>query len=522
MSASQRPDELLEAFWAQTASLWDIQVKTWQQVLESGQGVLDNAEGMPEPMQRWLQLQQQAWQQWGDALHEMTRQAPAAGGDPLAEAVQSNLRSALEVLTQSTERMAARMEASDPKALAAIWSALAAEYQRDLAELPEKLKPMRSDELASIAQQLSGTSPGPEARRYLQRFVETMRVKATQGAEHYVDPSQVAVAPTPRELVYEQGSLQLFRYRASAESEHDIAPAADARPGRPPVLLIYSIINRAWILDLIPGFSVIAHLLERGLDVYLAEWKPAEPGCTDTLDDFIDPWLHGAVGHIAELSGHERVGLFGYCIGGTLAAIYAARHPERVQSLVTLTTPLVSSGSGVLELLVNPALFPLDGIVEANQGVVPGKVVRHSIMAIKPYLEVLKWKAYYENLDNDAVMALFEPIDRWANDNPDLPGEVFRSFVREIYLDDALAHGRTSIHGERLDLGAIQAPLLNLAAEEDWIVPLSAAQRVSELVGSEQARTEVIPGPHVGIIMDPRTRFAWDLIADHVLDHADG
>ncbi len=510
---SPRPDELLEAFWSQTASLWDIQVKSWQQLFEAGQSSLDEqVGGMPEPMQQWLAAQQQAWQQWGEALNQMARSTPGAAPDPLAEAVQANLRSALEVLSRATESMAARMEASDPQALAAIWAGLATEYQRDLADLPDKLKPARSEELAGIAQELSGVSPSPQARRYLERFVETMRVKATQGAEHYVDPSQVTVAPTPRELVYECGSLQLYRYRASAQADH--------APGRPPVLLIYSIINRAWILDLIPGFSLIAHLLERGLDVYLTEWKPAQPGCTDTLDDFIDPWLHGAVAHIAQLSGHPRVGLFGYCIGGTLATIYAARHPDRVRSLVTLTTPLVSSGSGVLELLVNPALFPLDEIIAHNRGVVPGKVVRHSIMAIKPYLEVLKWKAYYENLHDDRVMHLFEPIDRWANDNPDLPGEVFRAFVGEIYQHDRLAEGGTLIHGAPVDLGAIRAPLLNLVAEEDWIVPRAAAERVADLVGSENTRTEIIPGPHVGIIMDPRARYAWDLIADHVIEHA--
>jgi polyhydroxyalkanoate synthase subunit PhaC len=509
---SPRPDELLEAFWSQTASLWDIQVKSWQQFFEAGQTMVEQTGGMPEPMQQWLQAQQQAWQQWGEALNQVPKPVQGAQADPLADAVHANLRSALEVLSQATESMAARMEASDPKALAAIWSGLAAEYQRDLADLSDKLKPARSDELAGIAQELSGTSPSPQARRYLERFVETMRVKATQGAEHYVDPSQVTVAPTPRELVYENGSLQLYRYRANAEATHE--------PGRPPVLLIYSIINRAWILDLIPGFSVIAHLLERGLDVYITEWKPAEPGCTDTLDDFVDPWLDGAVQRVSELSGHEQVGLFGYCIGGTIAAIYAARHPDRVRSLITLTTPLVSSGSGVLELLINPTLFPMDTIVAANRGVVPGKVVRHSIMAIKPYLEVLKWKAYYENLHDDRVMVLFEPIDRWANDNPDLPGAVFQSFVQEIYQDDRLARGETRIHGEPVDLKHISAPLLNLVAEDDWIVPRAAAERVAELVGSTDTRTEIIPGPHVGIIMDPRTRYAWDLIADHVIEHA--
>jgi len=513
MSTTPRPDEVLTAFWSQTADLWQAQARAWQHWLEAGQTLLAQQAAAPGPWQALAQAQQQAWAQWSAGLAAALPSAAGSGRpDKLAEAAQANLRAALEVLTRATTTMAARLEQADPQALASIWEGLAAEYRRDLADLPTRLQPARSEELARLARELCTDSPSPQARRYLERFVETMRVKSVQGAEYYVDGSRVAVGPTPREKVLEVGSLELYRYRATA----DEVPA----PGRPPVLLIYSIINRPWILDLVPGFSLIAHLLSRGLDVYLVEWKPATAGCTDTLDAFLDPWLDQAVDKACALSGHAQVGMLGYCIGGTLAAMYAARFPGKVQSLITLTTPLVSTGAGVLGLLVNPAVFPLDEIIAAHQGVVPGKTVRHSIIAIKPYLEVLKWKAYYENLHDERVMYLFEPVDRWANDNPDLPGEVFRAFVREVYHDDRLARGLTRVHGEPIDLRAIRCPLLNLVAAEDWIVPREAAEKITTLVGSTDATTEIIPGPHVGIIMDPRTRPTWDRISEFVTRHA--
>ncbi|MFH1466442.1 MAG: alpha/beta fold hydrolase [Pseudomonadota bacterium] len=514
MSVHQRPDEVLTAFWSQTADLWQAQAQAWQHWLAAGQAALAQQAAAPGPWQALAQAQQQVWAQWSAGLAASLPGAAPTSGQPdkLAEAAQANLRAALEVLTRATTTMAARLEQADPQALAAVWEGLAAEYRRDLADLPTKLKPARAEDLAGLARELSSANPSPQARRYLDRFVETMRVKAVQGAEYYVDASRVEVGPTPREKVLELGSLELYRYRATA----DAAQSA----GRPPVLLIYSIINRPWILDLVPGFSLIAHLLARGLDVYMVEWKPATAGCTDTLDAFIDPWLDAAVDKVRALSGAARVGMLGYCIGGTIAAMYAARFPDKLASLLTLTTPLVGTGSGVLGLLVNPAVFPIDEIVAANQGVVPGKTVRHSIIAIKPYLEVLKWKAYYENLHDERMMYLFEPIDRWANDNPDLPGEVFRSFVHEVYHEDRLARGQTLLHGEPLDLGAITCPLLNLVADEDWIVPREAAVKVTELVGSAEKATEIIPGPHVGIIMDPRTRPVWDRIADFIAGHA--
>jgi len=99
-------------------------------------------------------------------------------------------------------------------------------------------------------------------------------------------------------------------------------------------------------------------------------------------------------------------------------------------------------------------------------------------------------------------------------------GEVFRSFLDEVYRHDRLVRGETRLGGRRVDLARVRCPVLNLVAEEDWIVPPAGAHRIVELVGSEDAQTVTLPGPHVGIILDARARGAWDRIADFAVAKA--
>jgi polyhydroxyalkanoate synthase len=129
----------------------------------------------------------------------------------------------------------------------------------------------------------------------------------------------------------------------------------------------------------------------------------------------------------------------------------------------------------------------------------------------------MKWKMFLENLGNDQVMPLFNAIDRWANDTVDVPGEVFRQLMVEIYREDRLRRGETRVHGELVDLGTISCPVLSLAAEKDWIVSPASAKVLNELVASADNRFEVMPGGHVSMLVDPRNSDWWSTISGFFL-----
>jgi polyhydroxyalkanoate synthase len=411
-----------------------------------------------------------------------------------------------------------RLAQADPERLAGLLQTMAREYLADLETLKGGATRLSTDSLVEPFAQVAAGTADPAARQAVDRLVEAMAVKARYGAEYYADPEATPVGQTPRECVHQEGKLKLYRYRRpSGEGvEGDAAKEGGTNEQGQPVLLVYSVINKPYILDLVPGYSFIEHLLEQGLDPYLIEWGDTEAGDrTTTLDSYIDPGIHGCVEAIRERRGVDQVPLFGHCIGGNLALMYAALHPERVSRVITLTTPVTAAEGGVVAVWTDRDVMPVDAIIDAY-GHMPAKLIRYTFIALKPYYEVLKWKMFLEQLGNEDVMRLFLPVDRWANDNVDIPGLVFKKFIEEVFHDDRFRHGETRIHGERVDLGNIRCPVMNLAARRDWIVPPASATVLEDHLGTDPAdyRYVEIQGAHVGIMIDPRTRSLWTDMSD--------
>ena len=337
------------------------------------------------------------------------------------------------------------------------------------------------------------------------RFESALAVKAKHGSEYYAAPGEVKVGVTPRELVLRtDDGITLHRF--------DPGPDASPRTGEP-VLIVYSVINRSYILDLTEECSFVRHLLARGLDVYIVEWTRAVAGDHETtLDGFIDPGIRACVDAIRDRTGHDKVALFGHCIGGTFSVLYAAKHPHRVARLLSLTAPFTAPRRGLVAALTARELLPLDSLVD-GLGLMPAKLIRHTFLGVKPYFEILRWKMFVENLGDDDAMARFAAIDTWANDNVDVPAEVFRSFIRQVFHDDAFLAGTVQLDGEPVDVARIDCPVLNIAGSSDWIVPPDSAKALGALVGGEY-RYEEIPGGHLSLLLDPRSRSRWDGIAD--------
>lgn len=113
------------------------------------------------------------------------------------------------------------------------------------------------------------------------------------------------------------------------------------------VLVVSSLINRFYVLDLLPQVSVINLLNHHGLDVYVLDWgAPGLRGQTRTFADYVHGFVPWALARIQERDPGP-VHLKGYCMGGTLTAMAAALHPEHVQTLVTLASPIDFHKSGI-------------------------------------------------------------------------------------------------------------------------------------------------------------------------------
>jgi len=327
--------------------------------------------------------------------------------------------------------------------------------------------------------------------------------KTDVGVDRMTTLLTAEVAHTDSEVVYEENKLELHRYEPDSV-EHGT-----------PILIVYALVNRPYILDLQPDRSVIRRLLDAGYEVYLVKW--GEPSRLDTalgLSDYVCRYLDNCVGAVCEQSGVEDVHLLGYCMGGTMAIMYAALFGERVRTLGLMATPVVFDDTGgILERWASH--YDPDLAVE-TYGNVPAELLALEFSLMEPVENyVTKYIRLYENIENEAFVENFARMEQWIWDGVDVAGEAFRTFVSEVYKENQLVENEVTLDGEPVDLGAIDVPVLQIVGRYDHIVPAASSTPFNDLVGSEDERLIEFPAGHIGISVSSKAHDRlWPAVCD--------
>ena len=300
------------------------------------------------------------------------------------------------------------------------------------------------------------------------------------------------IAPTPRDVIFENGTAQVYRFRNPEGKRQD----------RKPVLLVPSLINRWYVLDLRPGFSLVETLVEHGFDTYCLDWGVANDEDRYLSWEDVLARLRRAITAVKRTSGADDIGLLGYCMGGTLTAIHGALHPEDIASYVSLPAPIDFSEGGLLADLVDERWFDAEAITE------PGNLsptqMQSGFVALRPTGQISKWVMLADRADNEAFVEGFTALETWVNDNIPFPGEAYETYISELYQENRLVDGEHYVGGEPVDLSNIDYPLLTLAADRDNICPPDAARPLNEMASSTRNQFEVISGGHIGALVGSR------------------
>jgi polyhydroxyalkanoate synthase len=296
------------------------------------------------------------------------------------------------------------------------------------------------------------------------------------------------ISPTPHSVVYTRGSMRLLRY------------AAPKRRHRTPILFVYSLVNRWYILDFLPGRSLIEHLTQReGFDVYVIDWGiPGKDEQHLTWEDLLGGTIRSAVKWTQRSSGSDDVTLYGYCMGGTLALAYASLYPQGVRNLVAQATPVDFSKGGIFTLWTQPGHFDVDSIVDAY-GNVPTQLLERGFMAAAPVQRITRWLEVCRRIDDPSFVLTFLAMERWGADAIPFPGEVYRQFIKDCYQRNRLCQGQMDVGGERVQLGNIRCPVLNIIADHDIIAFPEMSEPLPSLVGSTDCETQRFPVGHIGL-----------------------
>jgi polyhydroxyalkanoate synthase len=321
--------------------------------------------------------------------------------------------------------------------------------------------------------------------------------------------ADVEVGTTPAEVVYEENKLELRRYTSDAEETHDT-----------PVLLVYALINRPYILDLQPSRSVVRRLLEGGYDVYLIDWgEPSELDRHLTLADYIERYLYNCFEAALADADSEDAHVLGYCMGGTMAAIDAALRPERVRTLTLMAAGLCFEGEGgVLELWGD--YYDARGVAE-TYGTVPAEFLDVGFALLDPVDNyVSKYLRLFDNIEDDEFVENFARMETWLSNGVDVAGDAYAEYIESFYQRNELYENEYELDGEPVNVENIDMPVLQIVGEYDTLVPPESSLPFNDAVGSDDTAIIDFPVGHVGLSVSSRSHAdLWPRVVEWFADH---
>ena len=305
----------------------------------------------------------------------------------------------------------------------------------------------------------------------------------------------VTYGATEKEEIWRDGKVALYRYKGAK------TPTAKL-----PLLIVYALVNRPYMVDLQDDRSIVRNLLAQGEDVYIIDWGYPDPSDRFvTLDDYVNGWIRRCVDVIAKRMRVPKINLLGICQGGAMSLCFASIHPEKVRNLVTMVTPVdFHTKDNMLSHWTQE--MDVDLLVD-TLGNVPGDLMNWCYLTLKPFrLMGQKYVGLADILDDKTELENFLRMEKWIFDSPDQAGEAFRQFIKDFYQGNKLVKGGLEIGGKKVDPKRITMPVLNVFAEQDHLVPPDASKAMRGIVGTKDYTELAFKGGHIGIYVSGRSQ----------------
>jgi len=325
-------------------------------------------------------------------------------------------------------------------------------------------------------------------------------VKGIESLSHIRD-EDIQAGVTPKEEIWREDNVVLYRFTPMVE-----------QPFRVPLLIVYALVNRPYMVDLQEDRSLVRNLLKLGIDVYLIDWGyPSRGDRWLTLDDYINGYINDCVDVVRRRHGLDQINLLGICQGGTFSLCYAALYPEKVKNLITMVAPvdfhvqdgLLNQWAGCSSRTGN---IDVDRLVDAF-GNIPGEFMNFGFLMMKPFqLGIRKYVELIDILDNEQKLLNFLRMEQWIFDSPNQAGEAFRQFIKDFYQGNKLIKGQVQIGKKQVDLSKIRMPVLNVYAEEDHLVPPASSLALERYIGTKDYTLRSFPVGHIGMYVSGKVQ----------------
>jgi polyhydroxyalkanoate synthase len=361
---------------------------------------------------------------------------------------------------------------------------------------------------AALARSLENENP--EALREAVEDAAHARLKrflrAVDGYRHH--PYRRPFDDPP--VAWQGGSTRLLDYSR--------APEAKARKGGKPgpaLLIAPSLVNRGYVLDLMPERSMLRALAADGFRPYLIEW--GTPGAAEAgidLDAYILDRLGQCLDTVRDETGTKPV-LVGYCMGGLLALALALRRQEDLSGLALLATPWdFHADGGTQSRLAAGLMAPWFPLFETMGGV-PVDVLQMFFASLDPLLALRKFLAFSDCEPDSERAEAFVALEDWLNDGVMLPAAVARTCIHGWYAENTPARGAWRVGGAPVRPQEVTLPTLAVVPQKDRIVPPASARALADAL--PDARVLIPPAGHIGMVVGGKRRtHLWKPLAQWI------
>jgi polyhydroxyalkanoate synthase subunit PhaC len=359
---------------------------------------------------------------------------------------------------------------------------------------------LANPELLELTRAQSGQNLVAGVKNWLEDTNGMLTNKAPPGSAEFKVGEAVAV--TPGKIVYRNELIEVIQYGATTSSVH-----------AEPILIVPAWIMKYYILDLSPRNSLVRYLVDKGHTVFMISWKnPIAADRNLGMDDYLNKGIRDALSAVGAIVADVKIHAVGYCIGGTLLSIAAAKlaaeGDHRLASVTLFAAQTDFSEPGELSLFISPSQLSMLEAVMNKAGVLSSDKMGASFALLRA--KDLLWTPAI----NTYVKGNREKLNdlmAWNSDGTRMPWRMHTEYLKQLYLQNDLAGGRFRVNGEVISLSAISLPMFVLGTETDHVAPWKSAYKTRALTRSPDYTFVLTSGGHNGGIVcgpvNPKRRF---------------
>lgn len=332
--------------------------------------------------------------------------------------------------------------------------------------------------------------------------------KIMKGYETLQNIGEVEIGMTPKDLVWQSDKVKMYHYQRNTKAKSTV-----------PVLVSFALLNRHDVLDIQPDRSLMKKLLDEGLDVYIMDWGyPTKQDRYLTMEDYILGYMNDAVDFLRKSTGNDKIHKMGICQGGTFSMIYASIFPEKIRSLTTYVAPYDFSTKACM-LFNWTKDIDVDTMVD-TLGIIPADMLNQAFGMLKPSMDVSKYIGILDSLEDEEKIMAFLRLEKWKADCPDIPGELFRKYIKDLFRDNLLIKGKFELGPYKVDLKNMTVPFLNVYATADNIIPNESTIAIENKLGTKDVTSYPFPGGHIGVFVGGKSqKELGPAVAKWVIEH---